>query len=68
MYNPKTVGEAAILLDEIKPGWHDQIDVNKLNQNLCDKCILGQLYGGYWNAVGLIKHDEYGPLALVKSH
>lgn len=36
------------LLDEMGPAdWRDTIDVKRLNIELADRCVLGQLYGSY---------------------
>jgi hypothetical protein len=49
------------LLDEVYgPTWQERIDVNQLSLEHCDRCILGQLEGGY--TAGLerlgIVHEE----------
>lgn len=28
------------------PGWEDKIDLATLNLRACDRCVLGQVYGG----------------------
>jgi hypothetical protein len=35
------------ILDEKRPGWRDEIDVEKLDFNSIRNCVLGQLYGSY---------------------
>lgn len=48
MYNyPKSIEDAAKILDEALPGWHNQIKIPKLNMNRDSLCILGQLYLDY---------------------
>jgi hypothetical protein len=42
---PKTIKEAAELLDTAYNGWHTKIDVAKLRMTYNYNCILGQLYG-----------------------
>ncbi len=44
---PNSIHEAANLLDQVKPGWEKQIDINRLAMNDDELCILGQLYGDY---------------------
>lgn len=36
-------------LDQHKPGWVDLIDTELLDMRSPDRCILGQLFGSYWN-------------------
>lgn len=38
---------AAVLLDGTMPGWADKIDVDKLDMDDGENCILGQLYGDF---------------------
>ncbi len=40
---PKTVKEAAEILDKAIPGWHERIDTSILSLGDSDTCILGQL-------------------------
>lgn len=35
------------LLDRVRPGWIDEVDLGKLNINCCLDCVLGQLFGDY---------------------
>src|SRR6478609_1123816 len=37
----------ASLLDEKKPGWYNNVDLNTLNVNHVYSCPLGQLFGTY---------------------
>lgn len=37
------VREAALILDKIKPGWHQRI-TEPLNLRSCSMCVLGQVY------------------------
>ena len=37
---------AAKILDRVKPGWANRINVNTLNMGSLDSCILDQIYGG----------------------
>lgn len=53
---PTNIQEAALALDTIKPGWHERIDVSKLNMSKYDDCILGQLFGF---REGLAKFDKH---------
>ena len=48
---PDTVEEAVsfgvALLDEWAPGWAGSIDVDTLYMSDGERCVLGQLFGGY---------------------
>jgi len=44
---PKTVVDAAKILDVEKPGWASKIDLNIFDITDADKCPLGQLYGRF---------------------
>lgn len=37
----------AMLLDIVRPGWAQEIDLGSLDLGDCDVCVLGQLYGDY---------------------
>lgn len=39
------VAKGARLLDKILPGWHNQIDLKKLNMENAQLCMMGQLFG-----------------------
>lgn len=51
--NPYTeeAARGAALLDEKNPGWADRIDLSALSMGNPDRCILGQLYGGFLTAL-----------------
>jgi hypothetical protein len=44
---PKSISEAAKLLDKALPGWENKINISTLNMKNYEDCLLGQLYGGY---------------------
>lgn len=54
----KSVSDAARFMDGIKPGWEKKIQLS--NFNICDpsKCILGQTYGYYTQALKELKINE----------
>ena len=61
MVAEKQVSRGAALLDEKHPGWHWNIDLDRLNiSEPCD-CICGQLYGSFY--LGLRKLDIDHPTA-----
>lgn len=43
----KAAENGAALLDKRYPGWEAEIDLDILEMNSCDHCVLGQLYGGF---------------------
>lgn len=45
----KTVREWAAVLDQVRPDWHERIDLDKLDLNLYSKCVLGQVFDSYGN-------------------
>lgn len=47
---PERVAAGAAWLDEHQPGWVERIDLDALEMRDCMSCILGQLFGGYWEA------------------
>lgn len=54
MYEDR-VAKGAALLDEHYPGWAARIAADDLAMSLCDKCVLGQVYGDYWDGFRTIK-------------
>lgn len=53
MYEDR-IARGAALLDEQRPGWRDEIDVETLDlASECD-CILGQLHGDYLEGVDML--------------
>lgn len=40
------VAKGAAHLDQVRPGWAQQIDVGRLTMHACDRCIIGQLGQG----------------------
>ena len=49
----------AKFLDEKHPNWFKQIDTNKLNMTLTNDCILGQLYGDYFEGAKQLALDVW---------
>ena len=48
------VARGAALLDAERPGWADQIGADTLAMESCDQCVLGQLYGNYWQGCRIV--------------
>lgn len=53
------VGAGAAWLDEVQPDWWKVVDLDFLDQQQCDQCVLGQLVS--WVTTGEPKriHDGY---------
>lgn len=54
----------AALLDEMCPGWADRVDLDILDMNDCDDCIVGQVFEDYREGLedlgfDLERDDEY---------
>lgn len=47
------------LLDTEKPGWREKIDLDNLDLGSCDICVLGQVFGNYYDGVEKLKVDAY---------
>jgi hypothetical protein len=43
----ENAARGAQFFDALRPGWHDQIDLGRLNLHNPFNCIFGQLYGSY---------------------
>lgn len=41
------VAEGVKMLDALQPGWYKEIDLEILDLEGTDTCVLGQLYGGW---------------------
>lgn len=57
------VNAGATLLDENRPGWANEIDLDILHLTSTTHCILGQLYREYMNGIeelGIITGLDYG--------
>lgn len=59
----EAVHESALKLDELKPGWEERIDRERLNMASGRECILGQEYPTFsegLEAMGVSKASEGG--------
>lgn len=45
------VREGALVLDRMRPGWADGIDLSTLDLGHEDHCVLAHLWGNYWDGV-----------------
>lgn len=43
------VARGAAHLDQMRPGWHAEVDTGTLTLSSCTQCVLGQLFGGEWD-------------------
>lgn len=48
-------------LDENRPGWFNEIDIQKLDLHSCGRCVLGQLFGNFIVALDTIFQNKYRP-------
>lgn len=64
-YYDEIVNKGAERLDEVRgPGWDKEVSVLTLNIARSDRCVLGQIYGGYGSAPRKFSPtDEHGFLA-----
>lgn len=64
------VDKGVELLDQQQPGWRDRIDVSSLDMHQGGSCVLGQLFGDYFDGrskLGLNADDaiDHGFMALI---
>lgn len=45
----ETVKDGAAWLDENHPGWETRLDLSELAMNNCDRCVIGQAVGDYYD-------------------
>ena len=53
----KEVKAGAELLDSVRPGWWNEIDIEELKMSHPYRCILGQLYKEYVNGISELWSD-----------
>lgn len=58
------IADGVAWLDDQRPGWRDEVDTERLDMRLPHDCIVGQLYGNYWQAVGF--HSVYSPNIVMR--
>jgi hypothetical protein len=57
----EAVSRGAALLDERRPGWAAEIRIDQLMMNVCEHCILGQLFGDYLKGkAAVLAEGTYG--------
>lgn len=54
------VARGTALLDEKVPGWRERISLDRFSITGCWECILGQLYGGYGEALRVLGFEDGG--------
>lgn len=59
MQYPSSIPEAALFLDANHRGWAAKINLRALNQKQIKSCVLGQLYGNYFDAMNKL-FDQTG--------
>lgn len=55
----RRVTRGAARLDQAKPGWWNQIDEGTLSLESCGRCLLGQLYHGFWLGAAVLWNRTY---------
>lgn len=53
--------EAVEILDKNFPNWRDKINLEKLDMNMIDRCILGQLYNNYYKGLSALNLSNNPP-------
>jgi len=53
-------------LNEVKPGWYKDIDVEKLNLEEPDVCVCGQVFGSFFEAIYKVDSDTRRGLATKR--
>lgn len=53
------IERGAALLDEIRPGWRSQVNPDGLRMRSAEFCVLGQLYGNFYDAADDIFDGRY---------
>jgi hypothetical protein len=56
----KEIERGAAILDHEHPGWELLIDTSTLQLSSSHSCVLGQVWGNFWNAVGDIAEFDRG--------
>jgi hypothetical protein len=51
------VARGARLLDRVRPGWWQEINLKTLSLDDCWVCVLGQLYGGYKFGLSTLRRE-----------
>lgn len=58
------VAAGAAWLDERWPLWHNAIALDELDMSVCDRCVLGQVFGGF----GLVVTSDGKQSASALTH
>lgn len=56
---PKTVADAALVLDAARPGWYNDVELEKLDMGSSSEDILGQVIGNYDRGMDLLFGNVY---------
>lgn len=51
------IDNGAKFLDEVMPGWAGKINTLELNVDSFKNCVLGQLYGSFWEGMRRLGHN-----------
>jgi hypothetical protein len=58
------VAYGAAVLDQKSPGWESQIDLSKLDLNDSCRCVLGQIYGHYFDGLMVLDKGSGGSMGF----
>ena len=62
---PTSIQHAATQLDHIDKNWFRRIELDDLSMYSCQRCILGQVFGHYRNAMAKIFDKKPNPNDLT---
>lgn len=48
------VERGAALLDQVRPGWHIEVDITRLHLGSYTRCVLGQLFGEFRDGTAVL--------------
>lgn len=55
------VRKGADVLDDINPGWFNEVNVKELEMASCERCILGQIFESYGCGMSNITSEGLDP-------
>ena len=65
MDNMTAVENGAAVLDREVPGWIFLINLDTLDLEDCNRCVLGQVFGGFWTGMATLFDDAASPEVAV---
>lgn len=52
------IAKGMALLDQKRPGWETEINLNRLDISHCYHCVLGQIYGEFAYGINTLEIEE----------